>query len=383
MQDAEWHKIEKSNSVETAKSTATALFPPISPSEKETYFGTKARAVFFDFYKDISRHRHVLEGELNELRKISKEEEEEKKLDLEEMVAEERQKREDGGRHQEGSRLQRHSQSPPKSSYHAGRKRRVHSGMLITAPDEAEGNDELRKAAATERQPSPLEGADETAPPAPDTIPPSEYEYDEKLLRQQPEGSRTHRTLKRDERQKAKDRWLIKEADEAMKKVHLGLPQESAGQFRPLSARTRFLLGCVTDDIAPRPSLLIRKNVSETLDLSRQYMGDNLASLLSKSFSSVPCLRVLNICENNLTDAGIASIITTISLCPQLSSLNLSANKIGTVGLDALAKYIRNENCALTTLIFRSAQLDDTFLRRLVDVSFDNICILVHCNRIC
>ncbi len=48
----------------------------------------------------------------------------------------------------------------------------------------------------------------------------------------------------------------------------------SANSPRPLSARSKFLLGCVKRDVLPQPGVIIRKEVSTILNIASMGIGE-------------------------------------------------------------------------------------------------------------
>ena len=129
--------------------------------------------------------------------------------------------------------------------------------------------------------------------------------------------------------------------------------------FRPASARSKFIANCVVNGIAPKPSLLIRKGINSTLDVSNQAMGDELGKIFAESLDGMPYLEDLNVANNKLKDPGLEAIILALSRCHSLKSLNLSDNKIDTRASAALAKYLGSPACNLIRMILKSADVDD------------------------
>lgn len=142
--------------------------------------------------------------------------------------------------------------------------------------------------------------------------------------------------------------------------VHLTLPKEGPAKFsRPLSPRHRFILGCINSKATPRPSLLIRKDMSTLLNLEHQNMGDSGGVLLANALDGLPHLCSLNIADNNLTDAGLTAIIKKLPTCPLLSSLDVSENKIDAEAAAELSSYLLSPSCALIDIVMRKSDVDD------------------------
>jgi len=128
---------------------------------------------------------------------------------------------------------------------------------------------------------------------------------------------------------------------------------------RPLSARSRFILGCVRAGKNPHPSLVIRKTVTATLSIASMRVGDDLAVLLAGSLPSLPLLEGLNISDNNLTDIGLVPIVKVLHLCTKLTAIDLSKNKVDWSTANALLAYIESSGCNLVRLIMCDANVDD------------------------
>ena len=153
---------------------------------------------------------------------------------------------------------------------------------------------------------------------------------------------------------------VTEEIESDVANVHLTLPKEGPAKFaRPLSPRHRFILGCINSKITPRPSLLIRKDLSTLLNLEHQNMGDRGGILLANALDGLPHLCSLNIADNNLTDSGLTAIIKKLPLCPLLTSLDVSENKIDAEAAHELSSYLLSPSCALIDIIMRKSDVDD------------------------
>ena len=75
------------------------------------------------------------------------------------------------------------------------------------------------------------------------------------------------------------------ETEEHILNSHLKMTAEPGSFPRPLSPRSRFLLGCLNSDVVPRPSMLIRKELTYVLNLEHQYIGDHGGLLLANSLN--------------------------------------------------------------------------------------------------
>eukprot|EP01041_Mallomonas_annulata_P004132 gene4132-8209_t len=172
--------------------------------------------------------------------------------------------------------------------------------------------------------------------------------------------------------QREEDHSFQKVDEKFLTDTHLQEPSEEALKLRPVSPRTRFLVDCVAGNIPPRPAYLIRSDVLPKLDLSRHYMGDKVAQMLSNALLGLPLLAELDMSENKLSDVGIVTVIEKITVCSELRILNLSGNKVEKKGIQAIATYLNDENCQLTTLVMRNTSLDDYKLRTLFKAISEN-----------
>ena len=150
--------------------------------------------------------------------------------------------------------------------------------------------------------------------------------------------------------------------------LHLTLPKDGPAKFaRPLSPRHRFILGCINSKITPRPSLLIRKDLSTVLNLEHQNMGDDGGRLLANALDGLPHLCSLNIADNNLTDEGLTSIIRKLPTCHYLTSLDISENKIDAEAAHELSAYLLSPACALIDIVMRKSDVDDNEIGFFID----------------
>lgn len=137
------------------------------------------------------------------------------------------------------------------------------------------------------------------------------------------------------------------------------LPTDALSPDRPYSARTTFLSGCVSSGIVPQPALIIRKELTTTLNISLLAIGDKLAQLLAQCLENLPLLEGLCVADNNLTDQGLVPVVEALERCANLRSLDISCNKVDSASADALNKFLSSEQCVLVELIMRNANVDD------------------------
>jgi Ran GTPase-activating protein (RanGAP) involved in mRNA processing and transport len=128
---------------------------------------------------------------------------------------------------------------------------------------------------------------------------------------------------------------------------------------RPLSARSRFLISCVASNIKPDPSLVVRRHMTAELNISSKSIGDKMARVLASALPTLPMLEVLKLAANRLTDSGLTHIIDVLANCPRLTSLDISQNKVDSLGARSLAAYLSHSKCLLADLVLRQADIDD------------------------
>lgn len=155
--------------------------------------------------------------------------------------------------------------------------------------------------------------------------------------------------------------------NEQVRGTDLAHPPEDAGNFRPSSARSRFIAQCVEHDIGPMPALIIRKGVSGELNLRSQNIGDSVAIKLATSLNVMPHMQHFNISDNGLTDPGLSSIIRALHGCKYLLSLDIGRNKIDIEAAHALGDYLQSPDCHLRHLGLQNADIDDLEASKFVE----------------
>lgn len=145
--------------------------------------------------------------------------------------------------------------------------------------------------------------------------------------------------------------------------AHLNIENAASNYMqRPHSPRSKFILGCLSKNILPRPELLLRNNFSVVLNLSHQRMGDTIAVDFANALSDLPCLEELNLCDNRLESSGIVCILDALQKCPKGRTLNLSDNHFDATAVRALVEYFSHENQALSNLSLSKIKLNDMSL---------------------
>jgi len=126
-----------------------------------------------------------------------------------------------------------------------------------------------------------------------------------------------------------------------------------------MSPRSQYISNCIMQGLNPRASLIVRKAMTKRLELQHYGMGDQMAAILAESIADLPHLQSINIADNGLTDNGMGPIIQAAVKIKGLLELNLSKNEIGDVAADALANYLKREDCPLQKLVMQTADVDD------------------------
>lgn len=159
---------------------------------------------------------------------------------------------------------------------------------------------------------------------------------------------------------------IITNLEKKLMDIHLQSP-DIDGAVRPLSARSKFIINSVAANIPPKPSVIIRKNVSSVLDLSSKFIGDKVAVILASVLDELPHTAELNVSNNNLHDAGLQAIMDALCRCPLISKLNLSKNKIDSKAAASLSRYLCCDQCNLEQLVLMESDIDDVEVANFID----------------
>lgn len=135
----------------------------------------------------------------------------------------------------------------------------------------------------------------------------------------------------------------------------------------PSSPRSKYLQGCLRDNLPPRPSLIIRKNLTRSLHLQHQGIGDRMGKIFAESLQDLPFIHSIDLTDNNLTDAGLAPIIHAVVTMPSLTYLNISQNVIDGEAARALARFLATKHCPLVRLVMQKADIDDSECENFVE----------------
>ena len=308
-----------------AKVTALDFkFPPIAAVDKETYFGDKARASFYDFYRQVGRQRYALDdpSRIDELIINKEDPMESRRQNLRDVQASFKQKL--------GSPIDDDFRSPEMSPCLT----RCGSGVNTPPPGALSRKASLRQ-----------ESFKNSVPVRVDSL--QRIDVEEKLGSSIP----TYRQRPASNQDKLKK--------------HLDIPDEEhvlaafGNAATPVSPRTKFVVNCIANNVDPKPHLLIRKFNTPYLDMAGQGIGDKLAQILSLSLEGLPYLFGLNIANNKLTDAGLSAVLEILHNCPSLTSLDISENKIDLLAAAALSEYLESPGCQLKDIVLNKADIDD------------------------
>lgn len=149
--------------------------------------------------------------------------------------------------------------------------------------------------------------------------------------------------------------------------------EATAYTYRTQSPRAVFINGCLKNKIPPITIALVRRNLTSTINLNHMGIGDKIASILAGCLSSLPYLQVLNLGDNNLTDIGLADLLTSAAKHKEIEQLDISNNIVGYHASKALGAFLGNPDCKLQSLHLRDANIDD--------VECANICSVLKHNR--
>lgn len=138
------------------------------------------------------------------------------------------------------------------------------------------------------------------------------------------------------------------------------------------SPRAIFLSGCLKYNLPPRTQVMVRKQISSTINLAHMGIGNTCAVVLAEAVPFIPHLQVLNLCDNALEDSGLSAIIRAIAKHKTIEILDISQNTIDEDAADALADFIGTPDCYLQCLRMSNANIDDGECARFVDVLMHN-----------
>lgn len=287
----------------------------VSAADRENYFGSNARATFFEYFQDLSRRRqteyieHFAENTTSSSSKNS-------------------------APTSAGGWPTEELMSPPGSASGLRRSRsssRSGRRKSLTLPIDA--------------QPKDMEQMTSTAAD---------------LEGQQPTARQTYSRLRK------RGSVATLEEENLLLDHLLSIEQVNHRKDRPSSARTRFLRGCLEHGVLPQPALIIRKELTTILNISAMGIGNEMCTLLARSLELLPVLEGLLIADNNLSDEGLVPIVKKLSFCKYIQRLDISSNKIESECLKELTHYFTSTSCQLIDLKLRSGNLDDYAVRNLI-----------------
>lgn len=312
--------------------------PPIlSPSAKETYFGGKARASFFDYYRHLSRQRLKSHSGIIEDTSV-------RVLDSDDIDPN-----------------NNNNTAPAAAEYN-----RILGNInaqydeILSLEDDSKTEEALRSRSRSFENTSNFYVTSTGATAMHEIIAESDEVQFEAEFEAELDSSREIIEDDTEDKQELHRNIILNDFN----KHHFSKPTTKIN--RPISARRKFIINSLKAGIAPRPSVLIRKYITSNLNVSSQAMGDDLAQVLAKSLDSLPALESINIANNNLTDIGLSPIINSLLNCPTVTSLNISNNKVDDLASQALFNYVSAPSCNLVELIMQKADIDDLETARFI-----------------
>lgn len=123
----------------------------------------------------------------------------------------------------------------------------------------------------------------------------------------------------------------------------------------PLSPRTKFIDTCLREGLNPRPSIIVRRGMKKTLDLSHHGIGDKMGKILSECMLELPYLQAILLADNNLTDASLGPIVQSLVKMKSIIMVDLSDNVVGDVASNTLSTYLGTPGCPIEKLILLNA----------------------------
>ena len=286
--------------------------PNLTFTEREIYFGDRARAAFFDAYRHISRQQNILSGLAAGVRGVdvlSK---------LGNTTFEEIEDR----NHQSSQRNQRRGEIVSHITNSS-------DDLFDDKPGNGNSKPTLTRKLSTFKARKGYQVDDNFVTKNVDRRK-SQAEQLEQILNNKSVVDAKHESL-----QQAIESRLGMNAfrrcdslvvERKAQETHLTRPEGGADAFlRPGSPRTRYLTGCLVHSVAPRPNLIIRKEITSILNIEYQYIGDTMAVILANSLQGLPYLTELNVAGNKLTDVGLTALINALPSCPTVDTVRFDA----------------------------------------------------------
>ena len=114
------------------------------------------------------------------------------------------------------------------------------------------------------------------------------------------------------------------------------------------------------------------------LDLSHSPAGPQRMASLAHSLATFPHLRSVRLNRTSLTDEFVGSLARAIAASEaRIDELELSGNRIGFMGIEALQTHVLTFPCPLTKLVLENNPLGDKGAHRLMD-GLANATLLAH-----
>ena len=84
-----------------------------------------------------------------------------------------------------------------------------------------------------------------------------------------------------------------------------------------------------------------------------------MGRILAECLDDLPHIESIDVSGNSLTDDSLPLLFKSFQKIPNLKHLNLSRSKIDDATSDALAEFLANPDCPLTSLVLQKADIDD------------------------
>lgn len=134
----------------------------------------------------------------------------------------------------------------------------------------------------------------------------------------------------------------------------------------PTSPRSKYIASCIREGVNPRASLMLRKKLTKHLKLQHMGIGNKQGIIFSESLTGLPYLETINLSANNLSDLALKALIDSMCSIPTLREVDISCNIIGPKAAISLGNFLGNISCAISKLNLNQADVDDFEAARFV-----------------
>ena len=141
-------------------------------------------------------------------------------------------------------------------------------------------------------------------------------------------------------------------------KQKLSIPDSAILTSAGRSPRSEFLREVVEKELTPWPILARSINNPKVINLNGKGLGDAVILALTNVLEKLPSLDTLLLSDNRLTDDSLHGLCNKVCSMPNITNLDISNNKIDESSKSIL-EYLKNETCALHTLVMEHSDVDD------------------------